>query len=162
MSKKYAFVFHGSMQEFLELLDNAPVYRSLDGKERYYLDRYIVEISDGDIRFGVMRVGHSGGKWYCPTVTEHPDRVEFCGEILLAEAKEGKVPTFWDRVQMILFGILFSPLVLLACLGICLYSAGNWAISKIRHIPSPWNEEENLNCLMQHHLHCTKTDSSLP
>ena len=163
MSKKYTFEFRGTMEDFLNVLDAIPAYRSnFGGKKHYSFDKYIVEIIDGEMRFGVNRAGYSGGYWYVPTVTEYPDRVVFCGEICYIEnanSKKFKELEIGDRVFIVFCMVLFSPLFLVSDL----YNFVKRAVCKILHLPDkPSNErkhERKLNNLMQRHLHCTEQDT---
>ena len=176
MSKKYTFEFPGTMTEFLHMLDAIPAYRSnFGGKKHCSFDGYIVDIIDGEIRFGVNRAGHSGGYWYVPTVTEYPDRVVFCGEIRYMDAghNSSNPPKPKNRSQRIgdaIFLILFSPFLLIAALFLLiivlfesLYDFVRWTVCKIFRLPDkPSNERKHkrkLNDLMQRHLHCVKQDT---
>ena len=56
MSKSYSFEFLGTKEMFLNQLDKYPN----NNQKFFYFDDYIVELSNGDIRFGVARGGDSG------------------------------------------------------------------------------------------------------
>lgn len=162
MSKKYTFEFRGSMDDFLQVLDGIPAHRSdSGGKKRYSFEKYIVDIIDGELRFGVRRIGYTGGRWYCPTVTVHPDRVEFCGKIRSIEEEVDRPRTAFAVlkdllawVQVILLTVVFLPVLLL----LELYTLAAWAVRKIFRLPTRSEEEENLDDLMQRCLHCSKPE----
>ena len=176
MSKKYTFEFRGTMEDFLNVLDAIPAYRSnFGGKKHYSFDKYIVEIIDGEMRFGVNRAGYSDGYWYVPTVTEYPDRVVFCGEIRYMDAGHNSSnppkPKNWsqrigDAISLILFSpilLIAAPFLLIIFLFESLYDFVRWTVCKILHLPNkPSNERKHkrkLNDLMQRHLHCTEQDT---
>ena len=77
MKKTYTFEFSGSKAQFLNQLKQYPNA----GRKFYYLNDYIIDLSEEDIRFGVARAGHSGGYWFLPTVTEAEGKTVFRGEI---------------------------------------------------------------------------------
>ena len=160
MSEKYTFEFRGTMEEFLDVLDAIPAYRSnFGGKKHYSFDRYIVEIIDGELRFGVNRAGYSGGYWYIPTVTRYPDRVVFCGEICyIADPNRKELIGIGERVWIAFWMILLSPLLLISAL--CKFVKR--VVCKVFRLPnkSDGERKRKLNDLMQRHLHCTEQNAS--
>ena len=77
MAKRYTFEFAGTKEDFLKQLDK---YGN-NNQKVFYIDDYIVDISDDVVSLGVARGGHSGGYWFVPTITEIDGKTTFCGSI---------------------------------------------------------------------------------
>lgn len=121
-------------------------------RNQYCLDDYLVELSGDEIRFGVMRCGHSGGDWFIPTVTEVDGKTIFSGEIRYRDAYgDGKG---MRKIEEILLWILLLPIVVI----VYVYRFFDWIVRKIINKPRPKEEtaEDNLFDLMESYLHCTR------
>lgn len=129
---------------------------SHNGQGTFFLDDYIIELSEDRIRFGVARGGHSGGYWYVPTVTESEGKLSFCGKIQYIDAYSGEkgVKKIVDAIEEILLCILLLPILLL----IKVYFGVSWVVRKIfkRAKPQEDSLEERLYRLMEDHLHCRR------
>ena len=78
MKKRYSFIFPGTKEIFLNLLDEYPNSKH----KEFFFDNYLIEVSGDEIRFGLSRDGHSGGGyWFIPTITERNGKTIFCGTI---------------------------------------------------------------------------------
>ena len=156
MSNKYTFEFSGTKEDFLNLLNasfNKP-YSSFSGSF-YYIDQYIIMLTDNEIHFGVERGGHSGGYWFIPQITELDDRTEFCGEIryIGPENDRGRIGKVLDSVGGIILFLLLLPITMI----IKLYTLINRVIRKICNRPQPiLTTEERLFDLMENYLSCVR------
>lgn len=151
MAKQYIFEFDGTREQFLEQLKRFPSYF-----KSYRLDDYLVELSEDEIRFGVKRIGHSGGDWFVPTITEVDGKTFFCGEIRYMDAYTNDIGIrkIISKIEEILLWILLSPIVVIAY--VCRFLA--WIVRKIINKPKPKEEtsEDKLFDLMENYLHCTR------
>ena len=152
MEKQYIFEFDGTKEQFLEQLKQFPSYT----RNHYRLDDYLVELSGDEIRFGVMRCGHSGGDWFIPTVTEVDGKTIFSGKISYIDpyTKDKGIRKSINVIEEILMWILLLPLVVI----VYVYLFFDWIVRKIINKPRPKEEtsEDNLFDLMENYLNCTR------
>ena len=150
--KEYIFKYVGSKESFLTILDSFHTNNS----RFYYLDDYIVEVLDDEIRFGVERAGHSGGNWFISKFTEENDQIEFRGTIQYIGPENNKTRTktqkVFDRIWSILLYILLFPLFVI----FFVISKIEWLIRKIRKQPNPKTTEDKLLDLMENRLNCQR------
>jgi len=154
MSKEYRFEFPGTKEDLLRRFNQFTHSVSYSSGTFYYLDDYIVERIDEEIRFGIARGGHSGGYWFVPTITDFGDRLEFRGRIRYIGPNENR--SFFrkaiDHVGDFLLLILILPLVLM----IRGYMLAEWLVRKIFNRPKPKEKanEERLFDLMENYFGC--------
>lgn len=153
MEKQYIFEFDGTREQFLEQLKQFPSYT----RNHYRLDDYLVELSGDEIRFGVMRCGHSGGNWFIPTVTEVDGKTIFTGKIRYIDpyTNDKGIRKSINVIEEILLWILLLPLVVI----VYVYRFFDWIVRKIINKPRPKEEtsEDNLFDLMENYLNCRRT-----
>lgn len=153
--KEYAFEFPGTRDEFLKGLDLFPGRLEYSGNA-LYLGEYIVEIDGDQIRFGVARGGHSGGYWFIPEITECDGRTELRGTIEYIGPGTHRSPMgrLWDRVEMCLLTVFFSPVILI----VKLYTLIDRAVRRLTNRPKPKEktEEDGLYDLMENHFGCIR------
>ena len=152
MSKKYEFEFLGTKEMFIDMLNQFP---NNDGKF-YYFDDFIVKLVGDEISFGIERCGHSGGNWFIPTITEHDDRIKFCGKIQYIES-EGEQSAFLraiGKVAEILLFILLLPVYLV----FSIYALVEWCIRKLFNRPNQKKKttKDKLFDLMENYLNCIR------
>ena len=158
MAERYAFEFPGTMAEFLKKLEPWPTYTNLDEDKYYYIQDYIVKITDNAMQFGVERAGHSGGLWFIPLITEYDDRIVLTGTLEYIGPNDNGPRSKWkkfkDGFAEGLMYILLVPIVL----GILLYRFGKKMICKLfgKPIPQEKTTEEKLFDLMENHLACVR------
>ena len=152
MSKSYSFEFSGTKEMFLNQLNK---YRNND-QRFFYFDDYIVELSNGDIRFGVARGGHSGGYWFVPIITEIDGKTTFCGSIEYIDpyTNEKGIKKIVNKIEEILLWIILIPIIIIV--KVCLFFS--WVVRKILKRTKPKEEslEDKLYNLMENHLNCTR------
>ena len=104
MPKEYVYQYAGSKQSFLTTLDQ--FHTNHNGF--YYLDDYIIEVRNDQIRFGIERAGHSGGNWLVSQFAEVNGQIEFRGtvEYIGPENNRTQRQKLGDRVEEILLFIL--------------------------------------------------------
>jgi hypothetical protein len=122
----------------------------------FYFDDYIVELSNGDIRFGVARGGHSGGYWFVPTITEIDGKTTFRGTIEhnAPYTSEKGIKKIVNKIEEILLCIILIPIIIIVT--VCLFFS--WVVRKILKRTKPKEEslEDKLYNLMENHLNCTR------
>ena len=152
MSKSYSFEFLGTKEMFMNQLNK---YRNND-QRFFYFDDYIVELSNGDIRFGVARGGHSGGYWFVPTITEIDGKTTFCGSIGYIDpyTNEKGIKKIVNKIEEVLLWIILIPIIIIV--KVCLFFS--WVVRKILKRTKPKEEslEDKLYNLMENHLNCTR------
>ena len=120
----------------------------------FYFDDYIVELSNGDIRFGVARGGHSGGYWFVPTITEIDGKTTFCGtiEYIGPNTNEKGIKKIDNKLEEILLWIILFPIIIIV--KVCLFFS--WFVRKIFKRPKLKEEslEYKLYYLMENYLNC--------
>lgn len=167
MSKEYSFEFIGTKEDFISKLSAFPNNEYIDSKF-YYFDDYIVKIVDDRIHFGVERSGHSGGKWFIPTITEYDNKIEFNGTIQFISLKSSSTPTqkspfrkCLDKIGEYLLYIIVAPIALLAYLFVQVFTFIKWLKNKIlrRPVIRLKTTEDRLFDLMENKLGCTRKDS---
>ena len=130
-------------------------YRNND-QRFFYFDDYIVELSNGDIRFGVARGGHSGGYWFVPTITEIDGKTTFCGSIEYIDpyTNEKRIKKIVNKIEEVLLWIILIPIIIIV--KVCLFFS--WVVRKILKRTKPKEEslEDKLYNLMENHLNCTR------
>lgn len=148
MSKKYLFEFPGTKEMFLNSLNQFP----RDEQKIFHCEDYLIELSDGGIRFGISRGDHSGGSWFIPAVTELDDKIIFQGTIqyIYRYRPNTKLSKFLDKIEEFLFFIFFLPLIIVYKCYLM--------IRKIRKLPirKEKTTEDKLFDLMENHLHCVR------
>ena len=152
MSKSYSFEFSGTKEMFLNQLNK---YRNND-QRFFYFDDYIVELSNGDIRFGVARGGHSGGYWFVPTITEIDGKTTFCGSIEYIDpyTNEKGIKKIVNKIEEVLLWIILIPIIIIVKVSLFF----SWVVRKIFKRTKPKEEslEDKLYNLMENHLNCTR------
>ena len=152
MSKSYSFDFSGTKEMFLNQLNKYPN----NNQQIFYFDDYIVELSDNEIRFGVARGGHSGGYWFIPIITEHDDKITFCGTIQYIDpyTSERGIKKIVNKIEEILLWIILIPIITI----VKAYLFFSWVVRKILKRTKPKEEslEDKLYNLMETHLNCTR------
>ena len=150
MLKSYSFEFSGTKEMFLKQLNK---YDNND-QRFFYFDDYIVELSNGDIRFGVARGGHSGGYWFVPTIKELDGRTIFCGtiEYIGPYTSEKGIKKIVNKIEEVLLWIILIPFIIIV--KVCLFFS--WIVRKILKLTKPKEEslEDKLYNLMVDHLNC--------
>ena len=134
--KEYVFEFSGTKEEFLNNLNRFSHDTTCSRGTFYYLDDYIVELIDEEIRFGVARGGHSGGYWFIPTITSFDNRIEFRGSIRYIGPDGEKQGSFKKAINSIgefLLLILILPIVIV----IRGYMFLEWFVRKMLNRPKP-------------------------
>lgn len=118
---------------FLEKLKSYPM---IDGKT-YRFDDYLVEVTDGSIRFGVEYAGHSGGYWYIPEITESDGKLVFSGKVKYENSytRVSKLRQILNKIDEILLFILLLPLIVV-------FKLCQLLIRLIRRRPKPENTTE--------------------
>lgn len=156
MAKEYAFVFSGTREDFIGILNQYP---NNNGKF-FYFDDYIVELVDDQIRFGVERQGHSGGNWFIPATTEFDNRIAFSGKIQYIgfDGERSAIGKAIDKVGEFLLLMFLLPIILI----FYVYAIVEWCVRKIcrRTKPKQKTTEEKLCDLMENHLGCKKIEVS--
>jgi len=156
VSKSYSFEFSGTKEMFLNQLNKYPN----NNQKFFYFDDYIVELSNGDIRFGVARGGHSGGYWFVPTITEIDGKTTFCGTIEYSDpyTSEKGIKKIVNKIEEILLWIILIPIIIIVTIivKVCLFFS--WVVRKILKRTKPKEEslEDKLYNLMEYHLNCTR------
>ena len=150
MPKEYVYQYAGSKQSFLTTLDQ--FHTNHNGF--YYLDDYIIEVRNDQIRFGIERAGHSGGNWLVSQFAEVNGQIEFRGtvEYIGPENNRTQIQKLGDRVEEILLFILLFPIIVIVW-GIRMII---WLIRKLRKLPVPKTIEDKLSDLMEHRLNCQR------
>ena len=152
MSKKYIFKYNGSKESFLTILDSFPTNNS----RFYYFGDYIIEVLDDEIRFGVERLGHSGGNWFVSKFTEKNNQIEFRGTIQYIGPENSNMRTkaqkILDKIGLFLLTILLFPILAI----FFVISKIQWIIRKIRKQPNPITTEDKLFDLMENRLNCQR------
>lgn len=154
MSKEYRFDFPGTKEDLLNRLNQFTHSASYSSGTFYYLDDYIVELIDEEIRFGIARGSHSGGYWFVPTITDLGDRLVFRGKIRYIGPNEnhGFFRKAIDRVGEFLLLILILPIVL----AIRIYMLMERLVRKIWNRPKPKEKTNKVRLfdLMENFLGC--------
>ena len=152
MSKSYSFEFSGTKEMFLNQLNKYPN----NNQKFFYFDNYIVELSNGDIRFGVARGGHSGGYWFVPTITELDGKTTFCGTIEYNDpyTSEKGIKKIVNKIEEVLLWIILIPIIII----VKVYLFFSWVVRKLFKITKPREEslEDRLYNLMENHLGCKR------
>ena len=152
VSKSYSFEFSGTKETFLNQLNKYPN----NDQKFFYFDDYIVELSNGDIRFGVSRGGHSGGYWFVPTITEIDGKTTFCGTIEYNDpyTSEKGIKKIANKIEEILLWIILIPIIII----VKVYLFFSWVVRKLFKKTKPKEEslEDKLYNLMENHLNCTR------
>ena len=152
MSKSYSFEFLGTKEVFLNQLKKYPN----SDQKFFYFDDYIVELSNGDIRFGVARGGHSGGYWFVPTITEIDGKTTFCGTIEYNDpyTSEKGIKKIVNKIEEILLWIILIPIIII----VKVYLFFSWVVRKLFKRTKPREEslEDRLYNLMENHLGCKR------
>ena len=150
MSKEYIFKYAGSKESFLTLLD--PFHN--DNSRFYYLDGYIIEVLDDEIRFGIERAGHSGGNWFISKFTEENNQIEFRGTIQYIGPENSRTRTqkVFDKIEEILLYILLFPVIVI----FFVISKILWLIRKMRKQANPKTTEDKLLDLMESRFNCQR------
>ena len=152
MQKSYSFEFSGTKEMFLNQLNKYPN----NNQKFFYFDDYIVELSNGDIRYGVARGGHSGGYWFVPTITEIDGKTTFCGtiEYIGPQSNEKGFKKILNKIDEIFMLIIFLPFFIV--MEVWLFFS--WVVCKILKRAKPKEEsvEDKLYNLMENHLNCTR------
>lgn len=150
MSKSYSFEFWGTKEMFLNQFNK---YNNND-QRFFYFDDYIVELSNGDIRFGIARGGHSGGYWFVPTITEIDGKTTFCGTIeYVSLYTNGKgIKKIVNKIEEVLLWIILFPVIII----VKVYLFFSWVARKLFKKTKPKEEslEDKLYNLMENHLNC--------
>lgn len=156
MAKEYAFEFHGTKEDILNIITSNKFDTSYSGTRYYYLNDYLIKIVDGEIHFGVERGGHSGGYWYVPQISEFENRIEFRGSIryIGPEDDRSTIVKILDAIGLGLLFILLLPMYIVAKL----YALIEWIVRKICNRPKvkETTTEDKLFDLMENHLGCVK------
>ena len=152
MSKSYSFEFWGTKEIFLNQLKKYPN----NDQKFFYFDDYIVELSNGDIRFGVARGGHSGGYWFVPTITEIDGKTTFCGSIKYMDpyTNEKGIKKIANKIEEVLLWIILIPIIIIVTVWLFF----SWVVRKIFKRTKLKEEslEDKLYNLMENHLNCTR------
>lgn len=150
MSKSYSFEFSGTKEMFLNQLNK---YNN-NNQRFFYIDNYLIELSDDDIRFGVARSGHSGGYWFVPIITELDGKTIFCGTIEYSSpyTSEKGINKILNKIDEVLLLIILIPFLII--LKVCLFFS--WIVRKIfkRTKPKKESSEDILHNLMENYLNC--------
>ena len=153
MSKSYSFEFLGTKEMFLNQLNK---YNN-NYQRFFYFDDYIVELSNGDIRFGVARGSHSGGYWFVPTITENDGKTTFCGTIEYIDSytNEKLIKKSVNKIEEVLLWIILLPIIII----VKVYLFFSWIVRKLfkKTIPKEKSLEEKLSILMENYLNCKPT-----
>ena len=154
MKKTYKFVFPGTMETFLNHLNQFHHSTSLEGRRKYYyLDHYMVEFADGSVRFGVEQGGHSGGYWFIPKITQLEDHIEFQGTIqyIRDSNHSSTIRKVIDAIDTCCLYVLLWPIALIVKLV-------QWIIRTISRQPKVQEPttEDRLFDLMENHLGCAR------
>lgn len=151
MAKQYTFEFPGTKEMFLMQIKGPD-----DRRRIFYIDDYIVELSENEIRFGVARGGHSGGYWFIPTITEFADKITFCGTIKYIDpyTNETGIKRIINKIEEAFLFIIFLPVLIF--LEVCFFFS--CVVRRILKKPIPKQEtNENRLCnLMENHLGCKR------
>lgn len=119
------------------------------------LQSYLVRISGERLCFGIERCGHSGGYWFCPTVTETDGRL-----LLRGKLTSGCTPSpnkwyiqMFEALDTVCMALLLAPFFL--PVKLC-RAIGN-GIRRLRGLPPKREEttEDRLCALMETLLGCT-------
>ena len=137
---------------FLNQLNKYP-----NNNQKFFcFDDYIVELSNGDIRFGVARGGHSGGYWFVPTITEIDGKTTFCGTIEYNDpyTSEKGIKKIVDTIEEVLLWIILIPIIVI----VKVYLFFSWVVRKLfkRIKPEEESLEDRLYNLMENHLGCKR------
>ena len=151
MSRTYSFIFPGTREALLALLQQYP---GPDAKT-FCPPSYLVRISGERLCFGIERCGHSVGYWFCPTVTETDGRLLLRGKLISGCDPS---PNKWynrifEALDSACMALLLAPFFLPAKL--C-RAIGN-GIRRRRGLPPKREEttEDRLRALMETLLGCT-------
>ena len=152
MSKSYSFEFLGTKEMFLNQLNKYPN----NDEKFFHFNDYIVELSNGDIRFGVARGGHSGGYWFVPTITEIDGKTTFCGTIEYNDpyTSEKGIKKIVNKIEEVLLWIILIPIIII----MKVYLFFSWVVRKLFKRTKPREEslEDRLYNLMENHLGCKR------
>ncbi len=122
----------------------------------YYLDDYIIEVLDDEIRFGIERAGHSGGNWFISKFSEKNNEIEFRGTIQYIGPENSSTRTktqkIFDKIELILLCILLFPVFVI----FFIISKIEWLIRKMKKQPTSKTTEDKLLDLMEKRLNCQK------
>lgn len=148
MSKSYSFEFSGTKEMFLNQLNK---YNN-NNQRFFYIDDYLIELSDDDIRFGLARSGHSGGYWFVPIITELDGKTIFCGTIEYSSAytSEKGIKKIFNKIDEVLLWIILIPILM-----VCLFFS--WIVRKVFKRTKPKkgsSEDTSLHNLMENYLNC--------
>ena len=137
MSKSYSFEFSGTKEMFLNQLNKYPN----NNQKFFYFDDYIVVVSNGDIRFGVARGGHSGGYWFVPTITAIDGKTTFCGTIEYSDpyTSEKGIKKIVNKIEEILLWIILIPIIII----VKVYLFFSWFVRKLFKKTKPKSIKEN-------------------
>ena len=159
MPKEYIFRYTGSKESFLAALD--PFHTNNSGY--YYLDDYIIEVLDDEIRFGIERTAHSAGKWFISKFTEENGQIEFRGTVRNirsdnTDSEDGLrgTPKVFEKIKEVLWFIFLFILAFPFLVIIFAVSKIQWLIRKIRKQPSLETTEDRLFYLMERRLNCQR------
>ena len=151
MSKEYIFKYGGSKESFLSLLASSS---HAHNSGFYYLEDYVVEVLDDEIRFNIEGQSRSGRCWFISKFVEENNQIEFKGKIQYTDPEENrtKVKKVFDIICDIILWIVFFPLVVII---LAIYEITR-LMRKIRKISEPPTAEENLLELMGKYLNCER------
>ena len=164
MEKEYSFEFAGTKEMFLDQLNQ---YRN-NYQECFFFNDYIVKLVDDEIHFGVERVGHSGGYWFVPTITEHNDKITFHGTIQYVgpqrdkpTEEENKPKNWFNLICSWLLYVILLPIILVGFIALAACKIQEFfkrLFKKQSHPPHffPRSTEQKLFDLMEKHLNCTR------
>lgn len=152
MSKEYIFKYAGSKESFLTILNSFHT----DNSRFYYFDNYIIEVLADEIRFGIERIGHSGGNWFISKFAQENNQIVFRGTIQYIGPENSSTRTktqkAFDKAGEILLYILLFPIVAI----FFVISKILWLIRKIRKKTNPETTEDKLFDLMEKRLNCQR------
>ena len=155
MLKEYIFKYAGSKESFLTIL----MPFSNNGRKLYFIDQYMIEVHDDEIRFGVERAGHSGGRWLVSKFTEENNQIEFRGTIQYIRSNDNctsqddnrtRCEKVFDTLGTILLYILMVPIAAVVYVI-------SWVIRKI--LKKPITTEDKLYDLMINRLNCQSVNN---
>ena len=131
-------------------------------KKFFYFDDYIVDLSNGDIRFGVARGGHSSGYWFIPTITEIDGKTTLSGTLAYISPHTGEkgIQKTIYKIEEILLWIILFPVIVLVIVLVKIYLFFSWIVRKIckRTKPKEKSPEDKLYHLMENLLGCTRQE----
>ncbi len=137
MDKQYRFCYYGTREQFFNLVKYGSVDKKIHFSTKSDADEtkgYILSTTDDQIKFGIESLGHIGGNWYIPEIIEYNDRIELVGSIQFIGSKHALnvKSRFRDKAFIILFVLLFLPIILLTIVAFSLILIIHRLIDKIR------------------------------